>query len=104
MNRFILVLIFGNLVLVCNNAENDSFAGFNGLMAFFLVMYLIGRLADYIGETKDKALAKYKEHKNNKIAEDKYLDKLEKLAILKLQGALSDKEFEELKSKILRKM
>lgn len=159
MGTFIIVFIVGNIILVCNNAENDSFEAFNALMAFFLIMYLIASFFNWITadkeETKDeqekglmwyawwiiififgagtlrisvvpfiaftvimfswlivhisslisKKIAKHKAYEvSKKPIENNQLDKLEKLALLKSQGTLTNEEFAEQKAKILNKI
>ena len=162
MGTFIIVFIVGNIILIGNNSENYAFEAFNGMMFFFLIMYLIASFFNWI--TKDnkatkeeqekglmwyawwiiififggsatartlrisvvpymafvvimlawliihislligKKIAKHKAYEEStKPIENSQLHKLEKLTILKLQGALTDEEFEEQKEKILRK-
>jgi hypothetical protein len=158
-----IICIIGNILLVYNKAEYDSFIGFNGFLLFLLIIHVIAEFLNWITADKNESaekkeegkmwyvwwflsliffgpavarasrfsimpmvifvsamflwllshitsciIIKTKKYKENKIAKtpfnDNQLEKLEKLAILKLQDALTDEEFEELKAKILKKM
>ena len=163
----LIICIIGNILLLYNEAEYDSFLAFNGFLLFLLIIHVIVEFLNWITVDKNESIEKQEQekvwyewwfmvlvfgmiilgktihfsemplviftiimflwlfihitsrvviktnkkitkYKENKIAEipfkDNQLDKLEKLAILKLQGALTDEEFEEQKAKVLKKI
>jgi len=103
MVKWICVYIIGLVVLIVTESSDETTNAFNGFMIFILIMHLIAKFFNFVGRIIDSIIEKYENHKENRIMEDKYLDKLEKLTKIKLQGGLSDREFEEQKSKILKK-
>lgn len=159
MVKWVSIVMIGNIMLLCCDAENDSITAFNGFLLFLLSMYIIASFFNWITADKKeidekqkeglmwyawwiiilifgvsalgrtvginpipfmtfitimflwlithifllihKKIIKYKKAKTP--IEDKYLDKLGKLSVLRLQGAITDEEFEEQKSKIMKK-
>lgn len=91
--KFLAFLLF--LGLVCDTLKTGNEATIV-IFTFFIVIYAFVTIKKYISFL----LASYNK---NKIISDKGMEKLEKITILKLQGALTDEEFEEHKEKILRK-
>lgn len=91
------LLWMGALFNVMSDATNEAdILAFWGITLGFIILYLIKIVFQEICGYVDK-------YKENKIVEDKKLDKLEKLSILRWQGALTDSEFNEMKEKILKK-
>ena len=62
-------------------------------VGLFRAVYNIGKML----------FSPYRNYKSNQAMNNEELDKLEKLIILKMQGAITEDEFEEQKEKIMKK-
>lgn len=79
-----------------NGQDDGAISVFMGIMGIWLVWHII---EDIIIKIKQK-ITKYR---SSKVLTDQKLEKLEKLIILQLQGALTKEEFEEQKAKLMKK-
>ena len=87
---------FIGVVYFAASKDDDGFEAFNAIMIFYLFIFFIRK----IFEAGERIVSRIK---GDKIVSDKSIDKLEKLAILKIQGALTNEEFEEQIEKIMKK-
>ena len=97
--RWLCIWLTGCIFFVVSK-NDEGFDVFHYLMVFYLVIFIICKIFEAI---RGVTLKIQKRLNSNKIVSDKSIDKLEKITILRLQGALTDEEFEEQKEKIMKK-
>lgn len=115
-----LITIVATVILHCSNIDDQMKdtvfyklilrGAYRALIIYFIFIFYKTIFLGLFRGTKSILrsilnffFSSYSSYKSNTTLKDEELNKLEKITILKMQGALTDKEFEEQKEKIMRK-
>ena len=96
MKFIVFLVLLGLIDGILKTPDKEEAEGLFIIIILCFILFIIGKII--------KAVKRGLSSRNkNKVFSDKVIDKLEKITILRLQGALTDEEFEEQNEKIMKK-